>query len=780
MRKGLCKGIAWVLMLVILATFAITPAMAEETKDSYISSLVDAGFPKSYATKLYTVHQAHPKWKFKAVSTGLVWNNAVAAESKDGQCNVYIKPNTTACATRLYRDQSKGSYVAKGGFDYDYYVYDGSDASQTGWVQATPMAVAYYMNPYTFIGNDIALMQFESLEWNMSSYDAAVPIVETMLSNTFMSSTSNSYNANYINSKGKIKYVDTTGATKSLKITYAEAICTAAKENNMNPCYLTSKIIGEVGSKGSSSVTGTYSSYTGYYNYLNIGAYDSSSGGAVASGLRYAKSYDWTDPQKAIAGGAAQIATYYIARGQNTAYLQKFNVSSNNTYGHQYMTAVNGVVNTTYSTYSSYKKAGILDAQKTFYIPIFKSQATPNGTKVAFSGFTGVGKGVVNSTVNMRSSASYAGEKSGTVNSGDTVTILGGYRDKKVAYTAGYSVDATYYRMYTPLWYKVKTADGKTGYVCEDYVDTKAKATVKKGDTLSLKYTITGDETPRFMSQDTRIATVNANGDVKGVSTGTTKVVIYLTDGQFDVLNVTVSTTVGTSQPSESSTTKSTTSTTKSTTKSTTSSTTKTSSSIPSYSSEGITLKADKNGDYYCYRDGKKVNYTGIAKGDSGTWWYCENGALRTKTIVARNQNGRYYCEKGKVTFTYKGIGKDANGTQWYCEKSKVKTSFTGKYTKGSTIYTIEKGKVTSKKTCPYTEPTSVVNRKKYEYGKITKGNENVKWVQWWLKEKGYYSDKIDGFFGAGTEKAVKKFQKAKGLEADGQVGPATRKALKK
>ncbi|HNZ27283.1 MAG TPA: peptidoglycan-binding protein [Spirochaetota bacterium] len=49
----------------------------------------------------------------------------------------------------------------------------------------------------------------------------------------------------------------------------------------------------------------------------------------------------------------------------------------------------------------------------------------------------------------------------------------------------------------------------------------------------------------------------------------------------------------------------------------------------------------------------------------------------------------------------------------------------------------------------------------------------SVKAVQYFLKQKGY-SISIDGDFGSGTLTAVKNFQKANGLTADGKVGSAT------
>lgn len=53
-----------------------------------------------------------------------------------------------------------------------------------------------------------------------------------------------------------------------------------------------------------------------------------------------------------------------------------------------------------------------------------------------------------------------------------------------------------------------------------------------------------------------------------------------------------------------------------------------------------------------------------------------------------------------------------------------------------------------------------------------------VRKIQEKLKRWGYYSGSVDGIYGSGTEKAVKKFQKANGLTADGIAGKATLAAM--
>jgi len=56
---------------------------------------------------------------------------------------------------------------------------------------------------------------------------------------------------------------------------------------------------------------------------------------------------------------------------------------------------------------------------------------------------------------------------------------------------------------------------------------------------------------------------------------------------------------------------------------------------------------------------------------------------------------------------------------------------------------------------------------------------EDVRYVQQRLKELGYLSGSVDGQFGNNTENAVKAFQRANGLSADGVVGDRTMAKLR-
>ncbi len=73
-----------------------------------------------------------------------------------------------------------------------------------------------------------------------------------------------------------------------------------------------------------------------------------------------------------------------------------------------------------------------------------------------------------------------------------------------------------------------------------------------------------------------------------------------------------------------------------------------------------------------------------------------------------------------------------------------------------------------------------LVPRGTAEAKNIVKGDTaaNIRIVQQRLSNLGYYTAKVDGIWGTRTRTAVKNFQKAKGLVADGIVGAKTEKAL--
>lgn len=317
-----------------------------------------ASFPDSYKPSIQALHNAYPNWRFVAINTNLDWNAAVANESVVGR-NV-IQSNYPAGVASLapfsYLSTEAGAYNWA---NDTYTVKDG-----TNWYSANSQVIAYYMDPRNFL-NDTDIFQFEALAYDESQSSA---VVQSILNNTFMS--------------GNYSVVDSASG-QAVSGSYVQAFMDAAKAASANPYFLAARCKQEVGTNGSNATSGNYKGYEGIYNYYNIGASDG--GNAVAKGLLWAKGGSkgettygrpWTNPYKSIVGGAQYIAKNYINIGQNTLYLQKFNVAPTNAaylYQHQYMTNVQAPYSEGRSTRTAYNAIGALSNTMIFYIPVYNN-----------------------------------------------------------------------------------------------------------------------------------------------------------------------------------------------------------------------------------------------------------------------------------------------------------------------------------------------------------------------------------------------------------------------
>ena len=183
------------------------------------------------------------------------------------------------------------------------------------------------------------------------------------------------------------------GSSKTIvTVTYAQAFMNAAESYDVSPYHLVSRVIQEVGYNGSRSVSGTEPGYEGIYNYYNIGAYQSSD--PVINALKWASTLPpnekdekylrpWNSRYKAILGGAKYIATCYISVGQNTQYLQKFDVVANGgLYSHQYMSNIMAASSEGIRTYNKYSNLRLLSNSFTFLIPVYDNMPNlPAGVK---------------------------------------------------------------------------------------------------------------------------------------------------------------------------------------------------------------------------------------------------------------------------------------------------------------------------------------------------------------------------------------------------------------
>jgi len=325
------------------------------TEKEFEQEMSNQGFPESYKSLLRELHRQYPSWIFEAYHTGLDWNTVIEKESKLGTSLISNGKSIE------WKSLEKGAYD----WGKDTFIpFDGST-----WVNASKEAIAYYMDPRNFLNNQ-GIFQFELLKYK-SEYQN-VTGVEGILYNTPL------YNRSYT-------FINDNGIEET--ITYGETFVKAALYSGVSPYHLATRVKQEVitgPTSLSSSVTGTVSGLEGLYNFYNIGAYHSTApGGAVANGLKYAKDgttsaelnalyrIPWDNPYDSIVGGSYHIGRNYISRGQDTIYLQKFNVTPDSTYSHQYMANIEQPAAEAKKTYTAY--SGMMNEPIVFSIPVYKN-----------------------------------------------------------------------------------------------------------------------------------------------------------------------------------------------------------------------------------------------------------------------------------------------------------------------------------------------------------------------------------------------------------------------
>ena len=465
----------------VMSCFSLNNKVDASIKGNLPVSYMSDTFPDSYVPYINSLKVAHPNWVFKAVYTGLDWNEAVTHESYDVNEGISLVPD---------------SYDASWKKDGQNYYRDGN------FVIASKQAVKYMLDPRGHL-NEKEVFQFQTLSYS-SSMDT-LDSIEKVLYGTSM------YNRSEYQRQGSMI---------NMGKTYSNIILEAAKQYNVSAIHIASRIKQETDGaitsnrsiNGSTVVNGVIP-----YNFFNMGATPPN---AITNGLIFAAEQGWTDPDIAIKGGTDILKNSWIKWGQDTTYFQKFDV--NNPYGnavglyaYQYMANIIAPTNESYSTYSAYEKMGMLNNAFEFHIPVFNNM--PNTPSV------------------------YPGESEETYIPDNTRIAAYDVSPYKLYIRSGpgteYSIVAKLdegdqmtriAKSVNTQWDKVRLDSGIEGYVFRDYtieVPTEVKVTgislnntnleLKIGDTYDLICTITPSN-----ATNKNIEWSSSNSDIVSVENG--------------------------------------------------------------------------------------------------------------------------------------------------------------------------------------------------------------------------------------------------------------------
>ncbi len=507
MKKSNNKKVYIFAMIIFLITIAIV----------FISKIVDASdklegiesFPSEYQPYLRELSKKHPNWKFIALYTNLDWNYVINEE------NVFGKNLVPKNYSDSWKNTTPGQYNVE---------------VDKGWVDSSRQAVEYCMDPRNFI-NEVRIFQFEGLSYDASTNN--LDGIEKIL-----------YGTEFYNTK--VSYLDSNGNIYHMNERYSDLILRAGQTSKVSPYHLASRIKQEVGPfLTHNSISGTVDGFKGLYNFYNIGATSSAEPmGAIKNGLQYAKDgkgasqetkdrylIPWNTKERAITGGAIFIGSSYINVGQNTIYLQKFDVNDdrgNGLFWHQYMTNVLAPYSESKSIYNGYQKTGILDTAMTFIIPVYQNMPTIPTQSPSINSNEFIQdntKVYCNSTnVNIRTGPSTSYEVITTVYNQDKMTRIGR------GIQAG------------ERWDKVILENGIVGYIYQTYVSELPpvqiekidllidNTTIQKGERKKLNVTISPKEAENhkilYSSSNPRVATVDENGLINALRPGTTTIIV--------------------------------------------------------------------------------------------------------------------------------------------------------------------------------------------------------------------------------------------------------------
>lgn len=402
--------------------------MAAQSTEGYNESKLSK-YP-GYVEAINNLKSKHPNWNFKLLYTGLDWNQV-------------IKNETTANhGANLVEKSLGGTWVCP---------TCGNNPYDTGaWVCASEIAVSYYMDPRNWITED-RIFQFEELKYD-SAIQTQAGVNQIVNTAPWMRGDTITYNK-------------TDGSTAVINKSYSQIIMEAAKAYNVSPYHLASRIVMEQGKGTSASSTGSgkYPGYEGYYNFFNFGATGSTKEQVIKNAYEFAKKTNtkigktpWTNPEITIKESAYKLSREYIGRGQNTLYLQKFDVdnSDGSLYSHQYMQNVSAVYSEGYTIKKSYSEMGMLGSSFTFVIPVYENMPAQKCLVPTNAGIVTQNVQINGTNVQIRETPSLVGVVLTKLNTGDKLLRIETASSKNDGY----------------VWDKIVLSDGRKGYVANKFI----------------------------------------------------------------------------------------------------------------------------------------------------------------------------------------------------------------------------------------------------------------------------------------------------------------------
>ena len=320
-----------VLICIIIIALVFSYIESNKDKQKYViydgKNLNEDKYP-GYKELIDNLKENHPNWTFTLFYTKLDWNDVIKNE---GHSDERISP------LNLIPDSSKYPEDWKCEIDKDKTFDNGT------WLCASDKAIKNQMDPRNIL-NDENIFQFLELRYIEGAH--TVDGIKSITENTFLQGDN-----------------------------ISQALIEAGKKANVDPYFITSRLIQEQGRKGTVLSLGYEYNDKTIYNPFNINATGNSSEEIIQNAAQYAYEQGWDTLEKGLIGGVEFVKKGYIDRGQNTLYLQKFDIvnSDGSLYTNQYMQNLLAPESEANNMLEIYKASETVDSNLNFIIPLYEN-----------------------------------------------------------------------------------------------------------------------------------------------------------------------------------------------------------------------------------------------------------------------------------------------------------------------------------------------------------------------------------------------------------------------
>ena len=319
--------IAIILLVLIIATPIIVTNLNKQKLIVYNGINLDENRYPKYKELIDNLASEHPNWTFTLLYTKLDWNSVIRHEG-------HSDTRTSPLNLVPYSSNYSGEWQCEKDKDKTYDTGD--------WVCASTKAIEYRMDPRNIL-NEERIVQFKELNYNEEAQT-----IEGIMSRT---------DGSFLEGES-----------------VAKALLEAGKNSNIDAYFIVSRLIQEQGKDGTRLSRGYEYNGTLVYNPFNIAASGNSTSTILENAAEYAYSQGWDTLEKAILGGIDFLNTKYINKGQNTLYLQKFDIiKKDKLYTNQYMQNLIAPGSEAVMLQNQYEESDTVDSEFNFIIPLYEN-----------------------------------------------------------------------------------------------------------------------------------------------------------------------------------------------------------------------------------------------------------------------------------------------------------------------------------------------------------------------------------------------------------------------